>query len=113
MMSYASSKFPSSWPYVSLTKLRFFYSYKGVAGTIYPVVAEFDVFETTLDYMLSNRAKAAREQTPLDPNNPMGISLSFLALVFAVLGSGAQCSLLSSKERELTSQVYGESLASL
>jgi hypothetical protein len=93
---------------VSLTDSRFFYSYKGVAGTIYPVVAEFDAFETTLDYMLANRAKAAREQIPLDPNNPMGISLSYLALVFAVLGSGAQCSLPSSKERELTSQVYGQ-----
>lgn len=56
--------------------------------------------------MLANRAKSAREATPLDPNNPMGISLSYLALVFAVFASGAQCSGISAKERELTSQVY-------
>jgi hypothetical protein len=56
--------------------------------------------------MLANRAKAAREGLPLNPNNPMGISLSYLALVFAVLASGAQSTRISAKERELTSQVY-------
>lgn len=89
-----------------LTIPRFFYSYRDVACTIYPVVPEPDVFEATLNYMLANRSKAAREATPLNPNNPMGIPLSYLALVFAVLASGAQCSGISAKERELTSQVY-------
>ena len=97
---------PSSPAPALLTNPRFFYSYRDVACTIYPVVPEPDVFEATLNYMLANRAKAAREATPLNPNNPMGISLSYLALVFAVLASGAQCSGISAKERELTSQVY-------
>ncbi|ETN36344.1 uncharacterized protein HMPREF1541_08621 [Cyphellophora europaea CBS 101466] len=85
---------------------QFFATYRDVACTMYPVVPECDTFEATLNYMLANRAKAAREATPLDPNSPMGISLGYLALVFAVLVSGAQCSSISSKERELTSQVY-------
>lgn len=94
------------WLWVYLIIIRFFYSYRDVACTIYPAVPECDAFEATLEFMLANRAKAAREGLPLDPNNPMGISLSYLALVFAVLASGAQSTRIGAKERELTSQVY-------
>lgn len=79
-----------------------------MACTIYPVVAELDVFERALDYMLANRSKAQQENLQLNPNSPMGVSLPWLALFFAVLASGAQCSNISAKERELTSQVYSE-----
>ena len=59
-----------------------------------------------MNFMLANRAKAQAESLQLDPSNPLGISLSWLALVFAVFASGAQCTGLPAKERELTSQVY-------
>jgi hypothetical protein len=39
---------------------------------------------------------------------PFGVSIAFLGLLFAVLASGCQSSDLPEKERELTSQVYGE-----
>ncbi|GMF73836.1 unnamed protein product [Aspergillus oryzae] len=39
---------------------------------------------------------------------PFGVSIAFLGLLFAVLASGCQSSDLPGKERELTSQVYGE-----
>lgn len=91
-----------------LTVYRFFYAYRDVACTIYPVVPEPPQFEATLDFMLANRAKAQAENLELDQSNPLGISLSWLALVFAVLASGAQCTPLRAKERELTSQVYSK-----
>lgn len=69
---------------------------------------EPDQFEATLNFMLANRAKAQAENLQLDQTNPLGISLSWLALVFAVFASGAQCTPLRAKERELTSQVYSE-----
>jgi hypothetical protein len=45
---------------------------------------------------------------PTDESNdkPFGVSLSWLALLFAVLASGSQSSDNPPKERELTSQVY-------
>jgi hypothetical protein len=58
--------------------------------------------------MLANRAQAQAKQLQLDQGKPLGISLSWLALVFAVFASGAQCTELPAKERELTSQVYSE-----
>ena len=91
-----------------LTHCSFYYSYRDVACTIYPVVPEPDRFEETLDYMLANRAKVQRENLKLDQTKPLGISLPFLSLVFAVLASGAQCSGIRAKERELTSQVYSK-----
>ncbi|RMD40057.1 hypothetical protein DV735_g5086, partial [Chaetothyriales sp. CBS 134920] len=84
----------------------FYQFYRDVACTMYPVVPEPDRFEETLSFMLANRAKAVRESIQIDQAKPLGISLAFLALVFAVLASGAQCSRLRAKERELTSQVY-------
>ncbi len=91
-----------------LMSYRFYYSYRDVACTIYPVVPEPNRFEETLDYMLANRARYKRENLQLDQTKPLGISLPYLALVFAVLASGSQCSGIRAKERELTSQVYSE-----
>lgn len=91
-----------------LTWCSFFYAYRDVACTIYPVVPDIEEFERTLNYMLANRTIAQRDNIQLDQTRPLGISLSFLALVFAVMASGAQCTSLGAKERELTSQVYSE-----
>jgi hypothetical protein len=70
------------------------------------VVPRSDVFERQLDFMLRNRAELEANNIQPDQTMPMGVSLSYLALVFAVLASGAQCTDLPAKERELTSQVY-------
>jgi hypothetical protein len=56
--------------------------------------------------MLRNRGDLEANNVQPDQTMPMGVSLSYLALVFAVLASGAQCTDLPAKERELTSQVY-------
>lgn len=69
-----------------------------------PVVPDADEFEKTLEYMLESRARYQRDNIKLDQTMPLGISLSYLALVFAVMASGAQCTSLRAKERELTSK---------
>jgi hypothetical protein len=58
--------------------------------------------------MLSNRSRHIRDNLELDPNKPYGVSLPWLALVFAVFASGSQSSDRPAKERELTSQVYSK-----
>ncbi|OAL38148.1 hypothetical protein AYO20_02600 [Fonsecaea nubica] len=85
---------------------EFFVAYRDIACTIYPVVPDTSSFEDTLHFMLSNRARALRDNLELDPNKPYGVSLPWLALVFAVFASGSQSSDRPAKERELTSQVY-------
>lgn len=47
-----------------------------------------------------------REDTD-EAQSPFGVSIAYLGLLFAILASGCQSSDLGSKERELTSQVYG------
>lgn len=91
-----------------LTINRFFVAYRDIACTLYPVVPDTASFEDTLIFMLSNRARALRDNLELDPNKPYGVSLPFLSLVFAVFASGSQSSDRPARERELTSQVYGE-----
>ena len=108
MTTCAESMFTGHECFHRLIDYRFFWAYRDVACTIYPVVPDPPQFEATLNYMLSNRAKAQAGDLPLDPTNPYGISLSWLALVFAVFASGAQCTRLPAKERELTSQVYSK-----
>ncbi|KIX92508.1 uncharacterized protein Z520_11828 [Fonsecaea multimorphosa CBS 102226] len=85
---------------------EFFVAYRDIACTIYPVVPDTSSFEDTLHYMLSNRARALRDNLELDPNKPYGVTLPWLSLVFAVFASGSQSSDRPAKERELTSQVY-------
>lgn len=69
-------------------------------------------FETNLELLLQSRIAAGgvyREDAD-EAQNPFGVSIAYLGLLFAVLASGCQSSDLGSKERELTSQVYGEYL---
>jgi hypothetical protein len=66
-----------------------------------------------METFLQNRAalggvlKSADDQAL--SQRPFGMSLAFIGLLFAVLASGCQSSDLPSKQRELTSQVYGMS----
>lgn len=87
---------------------RFWESYRDVACTIYPVIPEKEVFQKQLQNMLDQRAFANETGIPIDPDRPYGVSMSWLALAFAMLASGAQCGTLPAKERELTSQVYSK-----
>jgi hypothetical protein len=84
--------------------VRFFYFYRDIAGTLYPVLVDVPAFEENLEMFLQNRAAAGGG---LKTQRPFGINLAFIGLLFAVLASGCQSSDLPAKERELTSQVYG------
>lgn len=88
---------------------RFFYYYRDIAGAIYPVLEDVQEFENSLELLLRSRIASGgvyREDTD-EAQNPFGVSIAYLGLLFAVLASGCQSSDLGSKERELTSQVYG------
>ncbi|KAJ5586734.1 uncharacterized protein N7459_002499 [Penicillium hispanicum] len=86
----------------------FFYYYKDIAGAIYPVIEDIQEFGKSLELLLQSRIASGgvyREDTD-EAQNPFGVSIAYLGLLFAVLASGCQSSDLGSKERELTSQVY-------
>jgi hypothetical protein len=105
------SKFDSSLSHPKCSLMgcqRFFSYYRDVACTIYPVISDTQVFEATLNGLLQNRNLSGGVYVPTDASNdrPFGVSLSWLALLFAVLASGSQSSDRPPKERELTSQVY-------
>lgn len=89
---------------------RFLYFYRDIGGTIYPVLADVVEFEEKLNMLLHNRSAAGGVYKSNDNQSqrPFGVSLAYIGLLFAVLASGCQSSDLPSKERELTSQVYGE-----
>jgi len=95
----------------NLLASRFFYFYKEIAGAIYPVIEDIHDFENNLELLLQNRTASGgvyREDAD-EAQNPFGVSIAYLGLLFSVLASGTQSSDLGSKERELTSQVYGMS----
>lgn len=89
-----------------------FYYYKDISGAIYPVLEDITEFENTLELLLQTRISMGGEyRADADESQkPFGVSLAYLGLLFAVLASGCQSSDYGSKERELTSQVYGKSL---
>ncbi|KAJ5919637.1 hypothetical protein N7454_009472 [Penicillium verhagenii] len=87
---------------------EFFYCYKEISGAIYPVIEDIESFENSLELLLQNRIASGgvyREDID-EAQNPFGVSIAYLGLLFSVLASGTQSSDLGSKERELTSQVY-------
>lgn len=88
---------------------RLFYYYRDIAGAIYPVLEDVREFENNLELLLQSRASTGGTyRADVDEaQKPFGASIAYLGLLFAVLASGCQSSDLASKERELTSQVYG------
>jgi hypothetical protein len=90
--------------------LSFFRFFKETAHPIYPVILDIEKFESELLLFLINRASSPSlesEGKSGQANQTIyGQSLRWVGLLFAVLGSGCQCSALARKERELTSQVY-------
>jgi hypothetical protein len=75
------------------------------------VLEDISAFENTLELLIQTRISVGGEyRTDTDEaENPFGVSIAYLGLLFAILASGCQSSDLGSKERELTSQVYGMS----
>ena len=86
--------------------VQLFRQYRDVSWVIYPGVAQIDVLEQDLSTFLLNRAAVNGSLDGVTDQNIYGKSYHWLAVLFAVLGSGAQCSNMPRRERELTSQVY-------
>ncbi|OSS49196.1 hypothetical protein B5807_05629 [Epicoccum nigrum] len=85
--------------------LSFFRHYRETAHAVYPAVADIEGVESDLLLFLINRA-SSQSGTGVTDQQIYGKDLHWVGLVFAVLASGCQCSTLSRRERELTSQVY-------
>lgn len=75
---------------------------------IYPGIAEPVQLESDLMTFLAARQSYANPEDGVSEGMLYGKSFYWLGMLFAVLASGAQCSALTRKERELTSQVYGQ-----
>lgn len=88
--------------------LSLFGSYRDMGYIIYPGIADLAKLETDLTDFLVARSSMADPDEGVTEHTIHGKSFYWLGMLFAVLASGAQCSALTRKERELTSQVYGE-----
>lgn len=90
--------------------LQFFRHYRDTAHVLYPAVADIRQFESDLTHFLVSRAANAANGNGEShtEQDVYGKSLHWVGLLFATLASGCQCSGIPRKERQLTSQVYGE-----
>jgi len=90
--------------------LQFFRHYRDTAHVLYPAVVDIRDFESDLTHFLTSRAANAANVNgePRTEQDVYGKSLHWVGLLFATLASGCQCSGIPRKERQLTSQVYGE-----
>ncbi|KXT00611.1 hypothetical protein AC578_3145 [Pseudocercospora eumusae] len=88
--------------------LSLFASYRDLGYIIYPGIADLKQLEQDLTGFLVTRASYNNPDDGVTEHTLFGRSFYWLGMLFAVLASGAQCSALSRKERELTSQVYGQ-----
>ncbi|KAK5114500.1 hypothetical protein LTR62_002435 [Meristemomyces frigidus] len=93
--------------------LQLMRSYRDLGHVIYPGVANLPALEIELDEFLVARAALADTPDGFKEQSVYGKSYPWLSVLFAVLGSGAQCSAMSRKERELTSQPHLESIQAL
>jgi len=88
--------------------LQLFGYYREIGHVIYPGIANVDRFEEDLDAFLGKRASCVDAVDAVTEQRVYGKTYHWLATLFAVLASGAQCFTFQRKERELTSQVYGK-----
>ncbi|KAF2835129.1 hypothetical protein M501DRAFT_942576 [Patellaria atrata CBS 101060] len=89
--------------------MSFFRHFRDTQHVTYPAIADIEKFEGDLVGFLINRGNAqatGRESEGLTEQTIYGKSIQWIGLLFATLASGCQCSTVSRKERELTSQVY-------
>lgn len=88
--------------------MTLFGSYRDLGYIIYPGIADMKQLENELTGFLITRSSYQNLDDGVSENTIYGNSFYWLGMLFAVLASGAQCSALTRKERELTSQVYGK-----
>ena len=90
--------------------LEYFRYYRDTAHVLFPVIVDIEHFESNLTNFLITRDNNGLEVTgdELAKQEVYGKDLHWLGLLFAILASGCQCSGLSRRERQLTSQVYGK-----
>ncbi|KAK4545157.1 hypothetical protein LTR36_003708 [Oleoguttula mirabilis] len=86
--------------------LQLFRCYRDMGFVIYPGITDPHQFEQELMSFLASRAGAADSNDGVNEQTIYDRQYAWIAMLFAVLGSGAQCSAMPRKERELTSQVY-------
>lgn len=91
--------------------LQYLRQYRDTAHVLFPGIVHMQEFETAVTQFLMARTmqSANPRRAPLTEQDVYGRSVHWLGLLFAALASGCQCSTLQRKERQLTSQVYGES----
>jgi hypothetical protein len=77
---------------------------------IYAGIVSPDQLESDITAFIINRTAQFGTEGGVTEQQIYGKSFNWLALLFAVLASGAQCSGMPRKERELTSQVYSKLL---
>ncbi|CAK1367299.1 hypothetical protein CB0940_10592 [Cercospora beticola] len=86
--------------------MSLFAGYRDLGYIIYPGIADIKQLEADLTGFLISRSSYQNPDEGVTENMVYGKSFYWLGMLFAVLASGAQCSALTRKERELTSQVY-------
>lgn len=88
--------------------LHLFRCYKDMGYIIYAGISSPEQMERDITTFLMNRTSQLGSSDGVTEQQIYGMSFVWLALLFAVLASGAQCSGMPRKERELTSQVYSK-----
>ncbi|KAK3367382.1 hypothetical protein B0T24DRAFT_635715 [Lasiosphaeria ovina] len=82
--------------------------YRDTAHVLFPAIVNMHQFESEVTRFLVTRTTQTTDPDPppLTEQNVYGKTVHWLGLLFACLASGYQCSNLSRRERQLTSQVY-------
>jgi Zn(2)-Cys(6) binuclear cluster domain-containing protein len=95
--------------------IQLFKKYQDTAHVIYPAVVDISLFESDLFEFLRNRRNnpLAVQADSITDQTVYGRDLHWLGLLFAILASGFQCSNYPQKERQMKSQVYGNTYQSL
>ena len=88
--------------------LSLFADYRDKGHVIFPGISEVEQLESDITLFLIDRAARSTVEDGVTEQSIYGKSCYWVGMLFAVLALGAQCSLMARKERELTSQVYGE-----
>jgi len=92
--------------------LLYIRQYRDTAHVLFPGIVNMSQFEAELTRFIMTRTAQSADpnRPPLTEQDVYGKSLHWLGLLFACLASGYQCSNLSRRERQLTSQIYGKPL---
>lgn len=88
--------------------LHLFRCYRDMGYIIYAGIVSTESLEKEIMEFLTDRAAQLGAAEGVSEQVIYGKRYTWLALLFSVLASGAQCSGMPRKERELTSQVYSE-----